>query len=86
MNQVDREKRACALELAIASGAVESCRLHENVLLDHWQLDAALEFGSEQFDAGQLSGVFDDKGDMENHIRRIVGEAAESCYECDRHN
>lgn len=86
MNPIDQEKRECALQLAIASGAVESCKLHENVLLDRWQLDAALEYGAEQFNAGELSGVFDDKADMDKYILQVVGEAAESCYVCDRHN
>lgn len=76
-------KRSCAVHIAIESGAAKRCWVHDDVLIEGEPLGEALEYGAEMFKAGQLSGIFDDIEDMEEHVTQIVGETSERCYICD---
>ncbi|WP_454010387.1 hypothetical protein [Aeromonas sp. Marseille-Q7275] len=76
-------KRSCAVGIAIEAGSAKRCWVHDDVLIEGEPEGAALEYGVQQFNAGELAGIFDDIDDMEEHVRQVVGETAECCYKCD---
>lgn len=75
-------KRAYAIGIAIEAGSAKRCQVHDDVLIEGEPADVAIEYGVERFKTGELAGIFDDIDDMAEHVRQVVGQTADCCYQC----
>jgi hypothetical protein len=74
------EQRRVAGGIAIASGILKVCELHDYVY-DSGELDRsrAYAFGNARFSKGEFSEVFDDRKEMTDAIKSAIEDSPEEC-------
>ncbi|CAM2822028.1 hypothetical protein [Vibrio neptunius] len=77
-------KRQAATQIAIESGALRECEVHDDILLEgSSDIEEAYKLGNFKFTQGQLNGVFDSRKEMTD----LILEAKELAnYQCERCN
>ncbi|WP_027254088.1 hypothetical protein [Photobacterium halotolerans] len=77
------EKQRAAIQIAIKSGALMYCEVHEDILLDgSSDIEEAYTLGDLMFAKGQLNGVFDSPEEMTELIFKAKEHAGDCCERC----
>lgn len=82
--QNDEYKRQLAIQIAVKSGVLSTCKNHEDVIMDgDIDIENAYKLGNSQFTSGDISEVFDSRAEMTSIIQEVVDEnSAGECYSC----
>jgi hypothetical protein len=85
--EAEEDRFNTATGIAIEAGTLERCEYCEcTVFQDSGDLDAAIDLGVEQFEAGEHRGTFKSKKDLIECITKAVesgDHSAECCFDCD---
>lgn len=78
------EKQQAAIQIAIKSGALKYCEVHEDILLDGGSdIEEAYKLGNSMFTQGQLNGIFDSRREMTDLILEAKEYAGYRCERCE---
>ncbi len=78
------EKQQAAIQIAIDSGALKYCEVHEDILLEgSSDIEEAYKLGNSRFTQGQLNGVFDSRTEMTDLILEAKEYAGYRCERCE---
>jgi len=87
MMEHEDNKRGVAAQIAIDSGVLERCPIHEEILLITGNdITDAYKLGNAKISAGDFVGLFDDRRDMTDKIKEVVeDDGSDECGICARH-
>lgn len=74
-----------AIRVAVQAGALKSCLLHEDIVIDQWDSDAlqrAYAIGTNLWKTGEIDAT---REEFMEAIKEAVDQSAESCWICDKH-
>ncbi len=82
----NQTKRDVALGIAIEAGALGSCAIHEDTIIDgSGEVEEAYELGDAKFADGSLSNIFDSQDEMKEYIKAVVEEnGGAECNQCSK--
>lgn len=76
-------RQQAATEIAIDSGAIERCEVHDDILLKgNVEIEAAYKLGNARYSAGDMDGVFSSRREMTDYIQSAVELADLRCERC----
>lgn len=82
MDENENRERA-ATSIALQAGVLDSCDIHHNVFRGHAEIVDAYKLGNAKFESDGLSGIFEDRRQMTDTIKRVVeGNFASECHQC----
>ncbi|EKO3455296.1 hypothetical protein KW482_06800 [Vibrio fluvialis] len=76
-------KQQAAIQIAIESGALKYCKVHDDILLEgSCDIEEAYKLGDFKFTQGQLNDVFDSREEMKDLISKVIEFANYQCERC----
>jgi hypothetical protein len=81
--EYEEMRRQAATEIAIDSGTIRSCEVHDDILLEgDVNVEAAYKLGNVRFSAGKMDGIFSSRREMTDYIQSVVELADPRCERC----
>ena len=81
--EIYEEQRGVAEQIAIDAGMLKRCQYHDEVY--QWDIldtTPAYKLGNYKFTKGELKGIFDDRKDMTDAIKKAIELAGDECGRC----
>jgi hypothetical protein len=77
------QQQSIAVNIAVEAGVLERCEYHGIAVEAGVDPDPAYELANARFTSGALTGVFDDRHEMNDAIKSAIEDAPDECYECE---
>jgi hypothetical protein len=81
----DAAKEQYALDIALESGALKTCEIHEDCPLPGTlDYEAAYKLGNSRFSKGELGSIFKTRREMTDILKQVIDEysVVDECYCC----
>lgn len=87
MMEENEEKQQVAIGIAIDSGVLVHCDVHEDIVFaGDEEIECAYKLGNYRISQGLLGDRFDDRRDMTDLVAAVVAEYyGDECYVCAKH-
>lgn len=76
-----------AIGIALQAGALKQCEIHEDCIFGgEKDAENAYRLGNSKFTAGELKGIFDERREMTDTIKKMIEEHSliEGCPRCEK--
>lgn len=84
MMEAQEQQLAKAREIAIESGALELCDMHEEPFEGEGDVELAYEYAEPKFDAGDYDEAFESKEQMRQLLEEAITSSPLECPSCER--